>query len=406
MVTNSMGAGAGAQLQAILDEIESEPVDATLVREREAFDRIAGPFNERLILFGAGPLGRIILDGLRRAGVEPLGFADNNQRLWGTQVNGLSVLSPADALQRHGDSACFVVSIFNGSSARRQLVGLGCTRIAPFAPLYWKYSDVFIPNNGIDLPHRLRAQFPAIWKCYASLADGASRKELREQLLWRYWLRFDSLSPAADPRDIYFPFDLLDPSSEDVFVDCGSFDGDTVGSFSRHWEGSFRHAFALEPDPENRVALSQTIERTALSDRVTIMPYAAGNESGPVSFAFSGSAGSHRVDNAAASKVECRKLDDISWSFSPTYIKMDIEGSEPEALRGAAQLLRTHRPVLAVCTYHRSEHLWEIPNLIRSICPEYRTFVRRYAEESWEGVCYAIPAERLKSGEGRRVTEE
>jgi hypothetical protein len=77
---------------------------------------------------------------------------------------------------------------------------------------------------------------------------------------------------------------------------------------------------------------------------------------------------------------------------------MDIEGSEPEALRGSAQLLRQHRPVLAVCTYHRSEHLWEIPNLIRTICPDYMIFLRRYAEESWEGVCYAIPPDRLTTG--------
>jgi len=40
---------------------------------------------------------------------------------------------------------------------------------------------------------------------------------------------------------------------------------------------------------------------------------------------------------------------------------MDIEGAEPDALRGASELLRKHLPVLAVCLYHRSEHLWQIP---------------------------------------------
>jgi hypothetical protein len=75
---------------------------------------------------------------------------------------------------------------------------------------------------------------------------------------------------------------------------------------------------------------------------------------------------------------------------------MDIESSEPEALAGGAELLRRHQPVLAICTYHRSEHLWDIPNLIHSIAPEYHIFLRRYAEESWEGVCYAVPEHRLK----------
>jgi len=57
---------------------------------------------------------------------------------------------------------------------------------------------------------------------------------------------------------------------------------------------------------------------------------------------------------------------------------------------------RRHHPILAVLHLSRSEHLWAIPNLIRSIAPEYNLFLRRYAEECWEGVCYAIPDHRLK----------
>jgi hypothetical protein len=98
----------------------------------------------------------------------------------------------------------------------------------------------------------------------------------------------------------------------------------------------------------------------------------------------------------AASSIDCRRLDDIDWSVTPTYIKMDIESAEPEAIAGGAELLRRHQPTLAICTYHRNEHLWDIPNLIHSISPDYHIFLRRYAEECWEGVCYAIPKHRLK----------
>jgi hypothetical protein len=89
-------------------------------------------------------------------------------------------------------------------------------------------------------------------------------------------------------------------------------------------------------------------------------------------------------------------LDDLEWPLAPTYIKMDIESAEPEALRGAQRLLRRHHPILAICTNHRSEHLWQIPNLIHSISSEYHIFLRRYAEECWKGVCYAVPSNRLK----------
>lgn len=388
------------QLENILRRIEREPPDAVRARERRAFDDLASPLGERLVLFGAGPLGKSVLAGLRKAGVEPLAFADNNRDRWHQQVMGIPVLSPPEAVELYGKTACFVVTIYQGSSVRHQLTSLGCQRVVACAPLLWKYADIFIPQCGLELPHRFREQCASIRQCYAMLEDELSKREVCEQLLWRYWLDFSVLSPQLDANDTYFPGDLLSPVSDEVFVDCGSFDGDSIRSFNRHWGGEFRHAFAFEPDPANRGALASNVKAMGISDRVTVMPYAVGNTSGPVSFAFNSSASSHvTAENAksdAESAIECRRLDDIEWPLTPTYIKMDIESAEPEALAGASELLRRHQPVLAVCTYHRSEHLWQIPNLIRSISPEYHVFLRRYAEECWEGVCYAIPNRRLK----------
>ena len=445
------------QLESILRRIETEPPDAVRARERSAFDDLASPLGERLVLFGAGPLGKGVLAGLRKAGVEPLAFADNrvggerrreeerrraaqrkeeerrraerrekgdrrrkeegclganvgrvedfapavsNQDPSHPQVMGLPVLSATEAVELYGKTACFVVTIYQGSAVRRQLTSLGCQRVVACAPLLWKYADIFIPQCGLELPHRFREQCASIRQCNAMLEDELSKRDLREQLLWRYWLDFSALSPALDASDTYFPMDLLSPVPDEVFVDCGSFDGDSIRSFNRHWGGEFRHAFAFEPDPVNRGALASNVKAMGIGDRVTVMPYAVGNTNGRVSFAFDSSASSHvTTENAksdAGSAIECRRLDDIEWPLMPTYIKMDIESAEPEALAGASELLRRHQPVLAVCTYHRSEHLWQIPNLIRSISPEYHVFLRRYAEECWEGVCYAIPKRRLK----------
>lgn len=434
------------RLENILRRIEAEPPDAVRARERCTFDDLASPLGERLVLFGAGPLGKDVLAGLRKAGVEPLAFADNklggerrealdqkreadsrrkgdrrrkekgflgentssgyplndSPSTLGTgdlsheQVMGLPVLSATEAVELYGKNACFVVTIYQGSSVRRQLAALGCQRVVACAPLLWKYADIFIPQCGLELPHRFREQCHNIRHCYATLGDELSKRDLREQLLWRYWLDFSALSPPLDASDTYFPRDLLSPVPNEVFVDCGSFDGDSIRSFNRHWGGEFRHAFAFEPDPANRGALATNVEAMEIGDRVTVMPYAVGNINGQVSFALNSSASSHVTTQDAGATVECRRLDDIEWPVAPTYIKMDIEGAEPEALAGGSELLRRHQPVLAVCTYHRSEHLWQIPNLIRSISPEYHVFSRRYAEEYWEGVCYAIPKHRLK----------
>ena len=386
-------------LEVVLQRIGAESFEAARAREKRAFAKFAAQNDERLILFGAGALGRLVLQGLEQAGMQPIAFADNNQRLWHTEVDGVPVLPPANASDLYRDSACFVVTVYNGSLARQQLRALGCKYVAPFAALFWRYADVFTPNFGIDLPHRLFANADEIRACRNVLADEDSQSELAGQLEWRYWLDDDSLPPPLDPAGTYFPMDLIVPSENEVFVDCGSFQGDTIPSFNSHWKGRFQRIFALEPDPQNRESLEAATRSMGLADRVTVIPCAVGEKNGLVSFASTGTVTSQIVEDRRQSlSVQCRRLDDISWSVTPTYIKMDIEGAEPKALIGATDLLRRDHPILAVCTYHRSEHLWQIPNLIRSIAPEYNLFLRRYAEECWEGVCYAIPDHRLRRG--------
>jgi FkbM family methyltransferase len=356
---------------------------------------LAGAFADRLVLFGAGPLGKATLAGLRRAAQEPLAFADNDRRLWGRRIDGIVVLPPDEAARLYAHCACFVVTIYNGSSARKQLARLGCHTVVPFTPLFWKYGEFFVPASCVELPETLRDRVMEVEICHSILHDDHSRDELLGQLSWRYWLDESGLPPAGDARDTYFPFDLLRPIADEVFLDCGSFDGQTIRSFHAHWQGNFRHVLAFEPDPANRRLLKRHVRELGISEQVSVLPYAVGGESHPVRFTSTASVTSH-VGGEGNLLVECRRLDDIDWPLAPTYIKMDIEGAELEALAGARELLRHGRPVLAICTYHRGPHLWQIPNLIHSISSEYRIFLRRYAEECWEGVCYAIPASRLK----------
>jgi FkbM family methyltransferase len=388
---------AQPRLEHIFERMRAEGRETCVHREKAAFDSMIAPFTD-LVLFGAGPLGRSILEGLRKAGVNPLAFADNNPNLWGSWVDGLAILPPQESADRYGDRAGFVVTIYNGSSARTQLQGLGCRKVLPFVPLLWKYFDVFIPHCGIDLPDRIAEQGVQIEECYSILADDISRREFCGQLEWRYWLDYAALAAPLSPQDIYFPSDIVSVSSREVFVDCGAFDGDSIRSFLAHRNQTFSHIVGLEPDPDNRRRLCEFISHLPADTgkRISVLPYAAGNENKKVTFRATETAGSKLAAEGWTTEVECHRLDDLPWAHTPTFIKMDIEGAEPEALAGAAHLLQRYHPVLAVCVYHRNEHLWRIPNLIHSISGDYNLFLRRYAEECWEMVCYAVPADRLR----------
>ena len=108
------------------------------------------------MLFGAGGLGRKTLAGLGGTGLEPVCFADNGEASQGTVVDGLPVLSAADAVTRHGGTAVFVVTVFNGyEQVVDQLLGLGAATVVPFFVLFWKFPERFLPEYSYDPPHRV-----------------------------------------------------------------------------------------------------------------------------------------------------------------------------------------------------------------------------------------------------------
>ena len=125
-------------VETALAEVLTESPASIAQRVGAAYERFAAPFNKRLVLCGAGHLGRVALPGVRAAGIEPVAFCDNNPNLHGTWIDGVPVLSPG-AVALHGGDAAFLVTVYHPSAFRQQLVELGCARIVPYAAFYWKH---------------------------------------------------------------------------------------------------------------------------------------------------------------------------------------------------------------------------------------------------------------------------
>ncbi|MNC49053.1 hypothetical protein D3C75_982030 [compost metagenome] len=77
-----------------------------------------------------------------------------------------------------------------------------------------------------------------------------------------------------------------------------------------------------------------------------------------------------------------------------TYIKMDIEGAELAALKGAENTIKNYSPVLAICMYHKASDYLDIFNYIRSVNSEYKFFFRHHLNYYAETVLYAIKNEK------------
>jgi FkbM family methyltransferase len=391
---------AAAELQ--LEDILREDLAAVRSREKTEFDRLIAPFNQSIVLFGAGNLGRQVLAQLRKDGVEPLAFTDNNAALHGTTVNGLNVLPPQAAAAQYGQSAAFVVTVWNTNHSfvetKKMLEMLGCAKVVSALTFRWKHPEMFLPFFWADLPSKTCAEQEDILAVFPLWADDFSRNEYLAQLHWRVWGNFDVLARPVS-QESYFPDDIFSLLPDEKFVDCGAYDGITVQHFLSRQPSFTGRVLAVEPDPGNYARLQTYISTLdpELGARIEAVPYALGQMRGKVRFDATGDMGA-AISSAGTVEVDCLPLDDLfaESAFSPTYIKMDIEGAELDALQGAQNTIRSLSPILAICSYHRYDDLWRIPAYIHSLYPDYSLFLRPHEIEGWQLVCYAIPNSRLK----------
>lgn len=392
---NSAVLGLEEEVEALLHESSN----AAIARERNEFDRITQSYSDKIVLFGAGGMGRRKLAGLRRVGIAPIAFADNNPSIQGKNVDGIPVLSPIEAARQHGSNAVFVITIWSSFSKDRmrhriqQLESLGCECVVPAGLLSWKFPDVFLPYFPMDLPHKVLSHAQEVRAAFKLFEDMESREEFVGQLRFRLLMDFDRM---GNPKgaDAYFQNELFELKPDEVFVDCGAFDGDTIADFLRVRGHSFHEIVAFEPDHINWEKLQNRLSKldAGLRERITVLPYALGAERGVVLFPSSGSDQS-RIGEGTDS-IEMVTLDESLGSKHPTYIKFDIEGAELQALRGARQIIEKFRPVLAVSAYHEQSHLWQIPLLLAELCPDYAFYLRPHGAEGWDLLCYAVPKER------------
>jgi len=330
----------------------------------------------RYVLFGAGAAGRYTLAHLALHGIHPVAFADNDALKWGTPIDGVPVMSPSAARSLAPDAFWVATCISAPARAIRKEMR---DMLVKSLPLH----EVLPCHHGIP-PNKIRdTLFPAIY-------DTDSKMEFNDQCVFRRDKNYEYQLKPSSCDDLYFP-SFIKRLDDEVFIDCGAADGDTIREFLKRWP-KFKSIVAFEPDHHNWSKLISTSD----SERgnITKLRMAVGDHAGEMSFTANGDYSSHLGEGEE--KVRVVTLDNMLGDILPTYIKADVEGFELELLWGARKKIKEHSPVLAVCAYHTSDHLWQIPLLIHAINPDYKLFLRRYAEGAWETVWYAVPPERIK----------
>jgi FkbM family methyltransferase len=378
-------------------QLLSDRLPAWAASEGSWFEREAAEFKNRIVIYGFGHLGRKTLKGLRKLGIEPLGIIDSTLASKTPVVENLPCVSLKEGAKRWGGNSVIVVTVFNQSGERafteirRKLQAGGANRVVYFLPLYWKYAEAFLPYYSIDLPSRALAQQNQIQQAFDLLADDRSREDFIFFIENVTSPSPQHTLPAIDPERTYFPEDIIRLSDHEVFVDCGAFHGDNLKKFQQLTNGHCKNYIGVEPDPANYAKLQNCIAglRSTFVGELEAQAVGVGRHRHTVRFDSQGTISSAIVESGGT-QIVVETLETILGGRTPTFIKMDVEGFELEALQGAEALLRRHLPKLAICIYHVQNHPWSVPLFIHSLRPDYKIYLRRHREYLDDVVVYAV----------------
>lgn len=382
-----------------------------------------------VVLFGAGSAGKELYPILKMHGVNPKCFCDNKRA--GELHCGLPVISVSELSQEHKNSLIVVTTGTYRDEVKRQLVGLG-----------FKEEKILTISNSEAMcyyTHLAQWHWPEedlvsyqkeLLEVYDMLSDLKSKEIYASRISffirgadYRSFLNFitnssevrhpdgtnfqECMSSTNYDRESYLQFnnDLISLKENEVLVDGGAFTGDSTLEFINACARknlSYGKIVCFEPDSE---IFAKLRENTAPYSNVELCPCGLWSHSSSIRFAGSNimKPGSTKiitendnndnlpVSNLAITEIPTTSIDEYFPNENITFIKMDIEGAETEALRGAMRTISRCRPKLVISAYHKRNDIFEIPLLIRQAARDYKLYFRHLSRNFGETTLFAIP---------------
>jgi FkbM family methyltransferase len=348
--------------------------------------------NKGVILLGSGNLGKKILNFFIDLKVNVWCIADNNPTKQGQKLGEIDILSPLEAKKRFGEYDCpWVVTIWSPGHdfalTKSKLNEIGIIDVVSINNIFQIYSKSLLPYYHFETPEYYLENFELLENAYSKLSDDESRQQFIGHLKARIGYSFDVI-PYAQTYNQYFPQDIVKLERNEIFLDCGAYTGDTLSDFLKHSDTPHEKFICLEPDPINLGALTNTINEKNIKN-VEVYSIAVGNQNAELNFEATGGGGAG-LSESGTLKVSCKRIDDF-FNEKFTFIKLDIEGAELDALKGADKTISSNRPKIAVCIYHLPSDLWSIILYLSERYPFYTFSARTHQYDGLDFVLYAIP---------------
>lgn len=349
--------------------------------------------NRKMIVYGAGN-GFIAFHNavLKRCNLSPALILDDKFGKGDTfnevPAESVSSYNPSEEEKKN---TVVVITIGNEEtckSIQQRLRNIGFENII-------KSSDIFefnlhhipteLAEKGIEFYFQNRKD---IETCLELMSDKPSQ-DVFLAMIRTYITQKPESIPSRPYYEQYFPADINLRKGYLRVVNCGAYDGDTVKRLNSQY-GKVAALACFEPDVKNFNLLSSYLKENpeTIAENIVAFPCGVYNTEAQLSFSSDKLLCSSIFDEGNA-VIQCVALDDVIPNFKPTFISMDIEGAEMEALEGAVQLIRENKPDLAISVYHFPDHIWRIPLYLNRLGLGYKFYLRNYTGFTYETVLYA-----------------
>ncbi len=341
-----------------------------------------------LVLYGAGRLTGVFLDYCKQYGLRVSCVCDTYKTgvyEYGEDI--LNIINTQTLMRDYSDATVVVCSCSYNDEICASLKqnGFSPERIIP-CPLHGPYLESLQAFNR-------RHKDGYSW-AYHYFEEERSCQIVLNRM--RMYLLEEVMQPNTS-CDLYYEDGFIAFSENEIFVDAGAYNGNTTKEFIEKTQKAGRNyakIYAFEPDI---FSYKKAVSCFSAYTNVEIVQKGLWSTETELSFLENAkrASSSFVLGSGALSRVPVTSLDVFFQGKSdhelPTFIKMDVEGSEKEALLGAENIIRRIKPKLAICAYHKPEDIYELPQTILNIRNDYKLALRQHASAGYyDTVLYAV----------------
>ena len=358
------------------------------IKERKNEVKVEDIRNKKVILYGAGIDGIKVLAELENYQVEVIAFFDMRADLL-KKIKDIPVFKPDYNIVTENEKAhipvILTVKPFKkvNDEIIKTLIEHGYKNIIKATDMFDFYS---FTKKDISEFDRINS---SIIECAQLLEDEESYKIYKGFIASHAMRQYDTFStPTQNTK--YFDSDFGENKGFQRYIDCGAFNGDTLRDLNQ-LKGKVEKVALFESDMSTFKELLKMIGNDSQIYAEGMSLYPCGVWSDTVKLrANNGMELNSHISDDGDDIIQCVAIDQVLKGFNPTFVKIDVEGAEYQALTGARNTITENKPDMVISLYHDLRDIWELPLFIKSWDLGYKFYIRVYGKGGNATMLYAF----------------